>query len=130
MVYAMCSIGILGFVVWSQWVAFLVREDEVINSTVGWNGYLFLFLFIVSNISIIYYTKLGNLLDTFYSLNSDRNAQSAGNLRMSTYVDSKLGSSETIRGNTYDLFKLNFAYYFNKEFKKDNNWLSWFVGFL
>ena len=132
----MCSIGILGFLVWSQLMAFLIREDKVINSTVGWDGYLFLFLFIVNYISIIYnisilgYTKSGNLLDTFYSLNSDRNAQSAGNLRMSTHVDDKLGSSETIRGNTYDLFKLNFAFYFKEEFKKDNNWLSWFVGFL
>ena len=43
---------------------------------------------------------------------------------------SKKGSSETIRGNTYDLFKLNFAHYFNEEFKQDNNWLSWFIGFL
>jgi hypothetical protein len=108
-------------------MAFLIREDKVINSTVGWDGYLFLFLFIVNynsiiyNISILYYTKLGNLLDTFYSLNSDRNAQSAGNLRMSTHVDDKLGSSETIRGNTYDLFKLNFSYYFNEKFKKDTN---------
>jgi hypothetical protein len=126
----MCSIGILGFVVWSQWLAFPIGDYVVINSTVGWNGYLFLFLFIVSNVSFIYYTKLGNLLDTFYSLNSDRNAQSAGNLSMSTYVDGKLGSSETIRGNTYYLFKLNFSYYFNEDFKKDNNWLSWFVGFL
>lgn len=49
---------------------------------------------------------------------------------MSTYVDDKLGSSETIRGNTYDLFKLNFANFFNEEFKQDDNWLSWFIGFL
>lgn len=130
MVYAMCSIGILGFVVWSQWLAFHTREGMVINSTVGWNGYLFLFLFIVSNISIIYCTKLGNLSDTFYSLNSDRNTQSAGNLSMSTYVDETIGSSETIRGNTYDLFKLNFSYYLKEEFKQNNDWLSWFIGFL
>ena len=125
----MCSIGILGFVVWSQWMAFLIREDKVINFTVGWDGYLFLFLFIVKYISIRYYTKSGNLLDTFYSLNSDRNAQSAGNLRMSTHVDDKLGSSETIRGNTYDLFKINHSFYFKKEFSKDNIWLSWLIGF-
>ena len=130
MVYAMCSIGILGFVVWSQWLAFPVREDRVINSTVGWNGYLFLFLFITSNIILYYYAKLGNLSDTFYSLNSDRNAQSAGNLSLATNVEDKKGSSETIRGNNYDLFKLNFAYFFKEEFKRDDNWLSWFVGFL
>ena len=69
-------------------------------------------------------------MDTFYSLNSYRNAQSAGNLRMSTYLDDKWVSSETIRGNTYYLFKLNFSYYFNEKFKKDNHWLSWFIGFL
>ena len=147
----MCSIGILGFVVWSQWLAFPIREDRVINSTVGWNGYLFLFLFIkskiifitsyiifitsnilfiTSNILFIYYAKLGNLSDTFYSLNSDRNAQSAGNLSIATHVEYKKGSSETIRGNTYDLFKLNFAYFFKEEFKQDDYWLSWFVGFL
>jgi hypothetical protein len=118
----------------------------VINSTVGWNGYLFLFLFITSyitsnisfitsnvsfitsnvsfitsNISFIYYTKLGNLSYTFYSLNSDRNAQSAGNLYIANHVEYKKGSSETIRGNTYNLFKLNFLYYFKEEFKQDDN---------
>jgi hypothetical protein len=137
MVYAMMSIGVLGFIVWSQLMAFLISDFEVINSTVGWNGYLVLFLCtIINSISIkskLYYTKLGNLLDTFYSLNSNRNAQSAGNLCISSKAlnnEDQEGSSETIRGNTYDLFKLNFEYYFNEKFKEDNNWLSWFVGFL
>jgi hypothetical protein len=78
-------------------------------------------IFITSNIIFIYYAKLGNLSDTFYSLNSDRNAQSAGNLSIATHVEYKKGSSETIRGNTYDLFKLNFAYFFKEEFKQDDN---------
>jgi hypothetical protein len=67
--------------------------------------------------------KLGNLSNTFYSLNFDRNAQSARNLcSNSTYVDTdKIESSETIRGNTYDLFKLNFEEYFNEQFKQDDN---------
>ena len=115
MVYAMMSIGVLGFVVWSQWLAFLISDYEVINSTVGWNGLLFLFLF-------LQITELGNLLDTFCSLNANKNTQSAGNLL--------IGSSETIRGNTYDLFKKNFFYCFKEKFSKDNNWLSWFIGFL
>ena len=162
------SIGVLGFIVWSHnFLAFLVGDYKVINSTVGWNSYLFLFLFTITSISFkaldflgARYTKLGNLLDTFYSLNSSknlvrvgkhrflsiknvhhphpqrvpkgeeaRNAQSAGNLCLLN-KEVKEGSSETIRGNTYDLFKFNFAYYFKEEFKQDNNWLSWFIGFL
>ena len=116
------SIGVLGFVVWSQWLAFHICEDMVINSTVGWNGLLFLFLFLCYCTSEKSNTKLGNLLDTFYSLNANKSAQSAGNLQK--------GSSETIRGNTYDLFKKNFYSFFKKDFSKDNNWLSWFIGFL
>ena len=127
------SIGVLGFVVWSPSVAFLLREEMVINSTVGWNGYLFLFLYTCSAcICFICNTKLGNLLDTFYSLNANRNAQSAGNF--SSISMEKIGSSETIRGNTY-LFKKNFAYFFKQEFsvphdQEVNDWLSWFIGFL
>lgn len=62
-----------------------------------------------------------------------RNGQSAGNLSLTNYKEELKGSSETIRENTYDLFKFNFAYYFKEEFRappKDNNWLSWFIGFL
>lgn len=158
------SIGVLGFVVWSQWLAFLIGDYEVINSTVGWNGFLFLFLFTFTSICFICficficYTKLGNLLDTFYSLNANKNAQSAGNLCLTPpllccfnvrtsycnghFVEkaenldgTKKGSSETIRGNTYDLFKKNFAFFFKQEFivpsgQIDSDWLSWFIGFL
>lgn len=38
MVYAMGSIGFLGLLVWSQMMAFLIREYKVINFTVGWNS--------------------------------------------------------------------------------------------
>lgn len=115
MVYAMMSIGVLGFVVWSQWLAFLIGDYKVINSTVGWNGYLILFLFTSNSISFISYTKLENLLDTFYSSNANRNTQSAGNL--CSLNKDKWESPETIRGNTYDLFKeirKFFLFFFNK----------------
>jgi hypothetical protein len=100
-------------------MAFHLREEMVINFTVGWNGYLFLFLFIIRITPLICLfnanPELGNLLNTFYSLNVNRNAQSAGNSLV------KVGSSETIRENAYDLFKRNFYFFFKKEFSKDND---------
>lgn len=83
--------------------------------------------------------KLENLLDTFYSLNSNKSAQSAGNLYLKSLDKrgsvsfgngSLQGSSETICGNTYDLFRLNFLFFFKQQFNKDDIWLSWFIGFL
>ena len=150
MVYAMMSIGVLGFVVWSQLMAFPIGDYGVINPTVGWDGYLVLFLCIISGADNTCYfsiTKFGNLLDTFYSVNANRNAQSAGNLSWCYLNEEKKivthssedraiceqdqkGSSETIRGNSYDLFLKNYGYYFKKDFNKHNDWLSWFIGFV
>jgi len=129
------SIGLLGFVVWSQMMALPWGDLWVINFTVGWNGLLFLFLF-------LHNTRLGNLLDTFCSLNANRNAQSAGNSSLSLLAissakeeelvyslpsedksinEGKRGSSETIRENTYDLFKNNFAEFFKVKFNQDSD---------
>ena len=130
MAYAMMSIGMLGFVVWSQWLAFLIGDYKVINFTVGWNGLLSLFLYLSCFIKQSN-ANLGNLLDTFYSLNANKNAQSAGNsLPAVTSTLDKVGSSETIRENTYDLFKNNYYCFFKLRFSRDDNWLSWFIGFV
>jgi hypothetical protein len=83
-----------------------------------------LFLFTITSICFTCYTKLGNLLDTFCSLNANKNAQSAGNLCLTSSLlccyageeGGRKGSSETIRGNTYDLFQKNFAFFFKQEF--------------
>jgi len=118
-------------------MALYFREEIVINFTIGWNGYLYLFLYTIISICFIYNTKLGNLLDTFCSLNANKNARPAGNLFFTSpsqnqglcdgaavsclYLERNKESSEIIRENSYDLFKKNFAYFFKEEFSKDND---------
>lgn len=107
MIYAMGSIGLLGFLVWSQWMAFLKRKFKVINTTICWKGL--------------------KLLNTFNSLNFNNYTQSAGNL-----YNYDLDSSETIRGDSYDLFinYYNYYYPYNPQLSySDYDWLTWFIGF-
>ena len=60
MVYAMMSIGVLGFVVWSQWLAFLIDDYEVINFAICLDSIVSISSFNSEN--IIGYAQLaGNL---------------------------------------------------------------------
>ena len=105
MVYAMFSIGILGFLVWSFLsMALLYCEIKVINFAICWNSLL--------------------LVSTFYSKNLIGYTQSAGNLQINK------SSSETTR----EISLFNFDYFHNvyseltkKEISTD--WLAWFIGF-
>lgn len=40
------------------------------------------------------------------------------------------GSSETIRENSYDLFRKSYLSLYNKNIEVDNEWLDWFIGFI
>lgn len=98
----MFSIGILGFIVWSQVVALPYCEVGVTNLAICWNS--------------------STLVGTFYSKNSTSYTQSAGNRNLSS-------SSETTRGKSFnfDLFNLERKTLGVKPI--DPNWLTWFIGF-
>ena len=103
MVYAMFSIGILGFLVWSQLVALPQYEMGVINLAVCWNSLV--------------------LTSTFNSKNLVSYTQSAGNPY--TSLGGLKSSSETI-------CKISRKFEtFNKHSNKliSNEWLTWFIGF-
>jgi hypothetical protein len=111
MVYAMFSIGILGFLVWSQFsihmTALFHCEVEVINFAICWNDY--------------------TLLGTFYGKNLSSYIQSAGNR---DYYSTS--SSETARKTSYQHNSTSFKTLRNGigyPSTIENSWLSWFIGF-
>ena len=113
----MFSIAILGLIVWSQVLALLFSDLEVINFTVGWEDF--------------------TLLNTFYSLDVNNIILSAGNSTFfiknarklySAYVEG--GSSETIRESSFNNFKKTYESYFGRGFKESDDWLLWLVGYI
>ena len=115
MVYAMCSIGILGFVVWS-WVLASPLSDlrtYIIYFAVSWNGLV--------------------LIGTLNGENSISYAQSAGNLSLCSSRSNIQSASEAIRETSFNFSA--FRQYYNTLFGNDaqhlsNNWLTWFIGFV
>lgn len=104
MVYAMMSIGVLGFVVWSQWLAFLFSDLEIINLAICWNSLV--------------------LSGTFNSKNPYFYTWSAGN-----FNDLSKSSSETTRETFFNFDAFRSLTKCSSSSISDN-WLTWFVGFV
>lgn len=64
MIYAMMSIGVLGFVVWSQMMAFFTRESMVINFAICWNSLVYISTFTCKN--FIWYAQSAGNLSIFF----------------------------------------------------------------
>ena len=118
MVYAMFSIGILGFLVWSQMVALPYCEMGVINLAVCWNSLVLTSTFNSKNL-VSYTQSAGNLYTNPASAAPAAPAAPAGP------AGGLNSSSETICETTRNFE--NFNNHSNNLIS--NEWLTWFIGF-
>lgn len=109
----MMSIGVLGFVVWSWFLAspFSDIRFYIIYFAVCWNGLV--------------------LIDTLNGENSISYTQSAGNL--SLHNCETQSASEAVRETSFNFSK--FRLYYNTLFgnsaqRLSDDWLTWFIGFV
>ena len=112
MVYAMMSIGVLGFLVWS-WILMASPYSDIrniINLAICWNSLV--------------------LISTLKGENLISYTQSAGNLSLNSY--NTQSASETTRETSFNF--LAFRAYYNTLFGNNashltDDWLTWLIGF-
>lgn len=114
MLYAMMSIGVLGFVVWSWFLASPDGDIWVyIYFAICWNGLV--------------------LIGTLKGKNSISYTQSAGNLSLYSSEGKIQSASETTRETSFNFLAFR-QYYFTlfgtSAHNISNNWLTWFIGFV
>ena len=112
MVYAMLSIGVLGFIVWS-WVKMASPYSDIrniINFAICWNSLV--------------------LIGTLYGKNLISYTQSADNLSLYLNED-KQSVSETTRETSFNFspFRAYYTTLFKNSDHLTNEWLTWFIGF-
>lgn len=112
--YAMMSIGILGFIVWSWVLASPYSDMRIyIYFAICWNGLV--------------------LIGTLNSENSISYTKSAGNQSLCSLESKILSASEATRETSFNY--LAFREYYSTLFGNSpqhfsNNWLTWFIGFV
>ena len=114
MVYAMMSIGVLGFVVWSCVLASPYSDIRT-----------FIYFAVCLNGLVLFNTLNGKNLISYTQL--------AGNLSLYSLKSNTLSTSETTRETSfnYSAFRLYYSTLFNSDAPHlSKDWLTWFIGFV
>jgi len=130
MVYAMMSIGVLGFVVWSQLMAFPYGDTRVINCAICWKSLVFISTFNSENF-ISYAQSAGNLSIMLFLICNVLIFYKIYSIKPINNIMTDKSSSETTRATSFNLTAYRDCEASpGKNIKEvSDEWLTWFIGF-